>query len=215
MISLMFKNMKNIFLYDFKNYLDSLLVYAYEDIHNRFSSWFDILFADNDEFKRKVHDLFGRSNRDKNKIKTSLELPNNPNSLPCITLRCPAGSTGDSDIIMQSDTIFDEKLDGRDVFRTSIVKQFDFMCVGKNYEESYIISEVLRALFIGSVDTLSGIMKCEKVTVTTKDLYMENDLTPNVFVRLVSLNVQVPESVPSIVVSESITDFSFNLKAIN
>lgn len=206
--------MKNIFLYNFKDYLDSLMIYIYNDIHEKESAWLSILFKENEEFQRKAEDLFGRGPRDKSKIRTTLELPNNPNSLPCITLRCPAGSIGDSDIIMQSDTVYNELLEGRDIFRSSQVKQFDFMCVGKNYEESYIISEVVRGLFVGSVETLTGIMKCEKVVVTTKDLYMENDVTPNVFVRLVSLNVQVPESIPSIVVDESITDFHFNQKVI-
>lgn len=205
--------MENVFLYDFKDYLDDLLKYTYTDIKTG-SNWLGVLSKDNPEFKSKAEDLFGRDAKDKNKIKTTLELPTNANSLPCITLRCPQGSLGDSDIIMHSSTVFDQSLSGRDIFRSSMSKQFDFMCVGKNYEESYIISEVLRALLIGSVETLANIMNCEKANVTTKDLYMENNETPNVFVRLVTLNVQLPDLIPSIVVTPSITNFNFNGKVI-
>ncbi|MGL5690964.1 MAG: hypothetical protein ACRDD8_09110 [Bacteroidales bacterium] len=206
--------MENIFLFDFKDYLDALIKYIYDDIHKGNSNWLRAFINGDNEFLRKSTELFGRGVRDKNKIQTTLELPNNPNSLPCITLRCPQGSLGDSDIIMHTNTVYDQNLNGRDVFRSSMSKQFDFMCVGKNYEESYIISEVLRGLFIGSIETLANIMKCEKANVTTKDLYMESDMSPNVFVRLVTLNVQIPEEIPSIVVTPSITNFNFNQKVV-
>lgn len=210
--------MANISIFDVKETLDALIHFIRSDYktNGEVKSWLRRVITHEGQYK-KAKSIFLKGSEYKDNIKTTYEFPNNENAFPCIVLRCPGSGIGDSNTLGIQETVkflgTDIKTD-YDVYKNSEVLSYDFICCGKNYEESYIISEILKALFVAAKDTFIVYLNTEKIAVKTKDIYMESNLTPRGFFKITTLEVQIPQFIPTIETNTFITNYNFITKVV-
>lgn len=180
---------------------------------------------DNDEgisYKDTAISLFTRSELDSRKLEVRLLFDRDRASLPTIHVREPAKQKGNSDAIGYTDEelfLNEIRLDEleepvyprtyQEKVRRSFNSQFDIMITSANRHEVLIIEEVLVALLMASQDNLSQVLPFYNIQISVKELMFNGEITPNIFIKSISLNVNYDKVYPELPLNDLFSKIMF------
>lgn len=173
------------------------------------------LEADVKDFYEIAKEIFLRKDCDRNVLRVVLEYPKDNTLLPCILLREPIRDNGDTNNLGELTPSIIQMDNGLEMQVYRDVKSFnyDLMCMGINYIESIVISEVMYGLMVGAYETFSR--KYERVTYTLRELMASPEMNPYpVFIRTIGIMLQHSNVIPSIQRFSSISSVKFKEKIL-
>lgn len=178
---------------DFNSFPDEQDTWLYQFTH------YGEFESDVDRFYKLAKDIFLRTDASRNMLTVALEFPKDTTLLPVIVLREPSRVDGDTNIIGATTAELAQSPNGAQmqVFRDSKRFNYDFMCVGLNYEETLVISDTLYGLFVAAYNTFAR--SYEKVAFSLREILVNPEFNPYpVFIRAVGLDLQRSNFIPSI-----------------
>lgn len=194
-------------LYNLKGMVEALLQWVRKDFssYDETDTWLYqfVHHGEREEDVGRFYDLakeiFLREAGQRNMLTVTLEFPKDTTILPAIVLREPARVDGDSNIVggVTSELITTSSGAQMQVFRDSKRFNYDLMCVGLNYEETLIISDVMYGLCVAAYNTFAR--DYEKVGFSLRELLVNPEFNPYpVFIRTVGLELQRSNYIPSV-----------------
>ena len=166
--------------------------------------------------------LFLRTVSDSRKLEIRLLFDRDRAMLPTIHVREPSKQKGNSDGIGNiSEELYlnDFRQDeyDKDIFprtyqhgvRRSFNSQFELLITSANRHEVLVIEEVLMALLMGSQDTISLLLPFHTTQLSVKELIFNGDISPNLFIKAITLNVQYEKEYPEIVMNDLFSQILF------
>lgn len=194
-------------LYNLKGTIDALIQWVKDDF-NKFEEEYTWLYQfvhykereeDVEDFYRIAKEIFLRSNGERNILRVVFEYPKDTTLLPCILLREPIRDNGDTNNIgeLTPSIIGLENGFEMQVYRDVKFFNYDLMCVGINYIESIVISEVMYGLMVGAYETFAR--SYEKVSFSLRELAVRPEMNPYpTFIRTIGVALQCSYIIPSI-----------------
>lgn len=153
--------------------------------------------------------IFTRKSDTPYNLKVKFELPKGVADLPLIVIREPGRvDAGENTIGRVTQHVTNSDGSVSDIFMDSKKFTFDLMCISANTTESILISEVLYALLVGSLNTWAS--NYNKIDIGMKELISENNIVPYpLLFRTVTLTLTVPNFIPSIIDTELVDKVYF------
>lgn len=213
-------------IFHLKGIIESLLQWVqtdYESYPDEKDSWL-YQFAHYDELETEkelneyyslIKEIFLRDESKRNKLGVTLEFPKDTTLLPVVVLREPSRQEGDSNVVsmLASDLVTNENGLQMNIFRDSKVATYDLMCIGWNYTETLLISEVLYGLLVAANDTLSR--QYEKISYSLREVMVNQEMNPfPILIRTIGITLQQTNAIPSIVRSPYLDSIKFKHNAL-
>lgn len=156
-------------------------------------------------------DLITRPITDSRRIETRLMFDPNRASLPTIHVREPSKSKGRSDSvgITDEELYFDESGEYQFNLRRSFDSQYEVLITSSNRHEVLVLEELLLALFISSQETLCSINPFYLFNFSVKELILNQELAPNVFIKSIGISTSYDKIYPEILSNEIIEKVLF------
>lgn len=213
-------------IFHLKGIIESLLQWVqtdYESYPDEKDSWL-YQFAHYDELETEkelneyyslIKEIFLRDESKRNKLSVTLEFPKDTTLLPVVVLREPSRQEGDSNVVsmLASDLVTNENGLQMNIFRDSKVATYDLMCIGWNYTETLLISEVLYGLLVAANDTLSR--QYEKISYSLREVMVNQEMNPfPILIRTIGITLQQTNAIPSIVRSPYLDSIKFKHNAL-
>lgn len=213
-------------IFHLKGIIESLLQWVqtdYESYPDEKDSWL-YQFAHYDELETEkelneyyslIKEIFLRDESKRNKLSVTLEFPKDTTLLPVVVLREPSRQEGDSNVVsmLASDLVTNENGLQMNIFRDSKVATYDLMCIGWNYTETLLISEVLYGLLVAANDTLSR--QYEKISYSLREVMVNQEMNPfPILIRTIGITLQQTNAIPSIVRSPYLDSIKFKYNAL-
>lgn len=196
-----------------KKLMEGLMEYVYQDLRDKpeQETFLYKLLKDskdgNFDFFEQAKSLFSRNQGSPRKIRVLLEYPKDKTSLPAYVIREPGKSKGPANTIGKIDGFYPGTNNYQ--YSDSRTSNYELMCFSDNMLESIMMSEILYALLVASLESLTT--HFDTVEYTMKELMMNNELIPNpIFIRSIGLEVSCTELIPGLVDSELLGKVLFN-----
>lgn len=222
-----------------KRLIESLVSFVKVDYQSKLQEGFvneSFLYRcfDQDDFIEKVNylqtaiELFTRPVTDSRVLEIRLLFDRDRATLPTIHVREPAKMKGQSDgigFIGEQLFLNDQRFDEEDEpilpntytysVRRSFSSQYELLITSANRHEVLIIEEVIMALLMGGQDMLSSVLPFDLNQVSVRELMFNDNLSPNVFIKAINLNVTYDKVYPEIVDNPIIQKILFEHQLLN
>ena len=222
-----------------KKLVESLVNFVKEDYQQKLQEGYvDESFLnrcfDEDDVDEKINylsvaqELFVRPVTDSRKLEIRLLFDRDRATLPTIHVREPAKMKGSTDTIgfigedlYENDQRYDEGDEPiypntyHNSVRRSFNSQFELMITSANRHEVLIIEEVIMALLMGSQDMLHLVLPFYLNQISVKELMFNDNISPNIFIKAITLNAGYDKTYPEIVKNEIIQKILFEHQLLN
>jgi hypothetical protein len=173
-------------------------------------------------YRDSAVELFLRTQFDSRRLETRVMFDRDRATLPTIHVREPAKLKGNSDAIgytseqlFFNDLVHDLESEEEPIqtfnykVRRSFNSQFELMITSVNRHEVLIIEEVIMALLMGAQDTISLVLPFQTVQLSVKEIIYNSEITPNMFIKSIMLNVNYEKIYPELADNELLNKILF------